>query len=148
MRGRSAVGVAGIAVGIGLALAGPAAADAGGATNAANAIDDAWPYGGLDAYGVPPAIPGFVEAGSVTDSGRDQFGPITNSYADYIATRTKGGTDEGYSAHSNTFVVPNLYEDDHEAVKHHAAGRALPRRPPGCLSLARRVLRSGPLDLY
>ena len=97
--------------------AGVATALAVSANAGADAIDDAWPYGDLSQ---PPNIaselPGFVDGGSGTDTGRDNFGPITHIYGDYNVTHTNGGTDDWYSEHYNWFVVPSFYHDESETV--------------------------------
>jgi hypothetical protein len=62
-------------------------------------------------------MPGYVGAGSATNGGQDNFGPITNTYNDFVTTHTAGGTDEWYLSHYNTFVIPSLFTDDHQVVK-------------------------------
>src|SRR5690625_1327281 len=83
---------------------------------AADAIDDAWPYGGTGSIYTPLYLPGFTEAGSGTNGGRDVYFPLTHLYGDYIATHTDGGTDEWYTAHSDTYVIPDFYTEEQTKV--------------------------------
>lgn len=111
MRHGKLAGLGGIAFGamFGAALgAGPGAA--------ADAIDDAWPYGGTGSPYTSLHLPGFPEAGSGTNGGRDVFGPFTHTYGDYIATHTDDGTDEWYTAHSDTYVIPDFYTEERTEV--------------------------------
>ncbi len=110
MRVHLAVGLAGAALGLAVTTAGHAAADA---------IDDAWPYGGtgpVDSSSL--ALPGFlfIAQGHGTNEGQDAFGPIVNNWGDYTATHTANGTDDWYTVHDNTFIIPGLYTNEHTEV--------------------------------
>ncbi|BBX13329.1 hypothetical protein MNVM_24100 [Mycobacterium novum] len=100
---RIAVGVLGAAVGVAVALAGHAGADA---------IEDGWPYGTDTFMGAP----GYIDGTSWTNKGGEQFGPIGTSYGDYIATHTYQGADDWYTAHQSTFYVPFFYSSEHTEV--------------------------------
>lgn len=95
---------------MGLATAGIAVALAAGA--AADAIEDAWPYG----TGTWMSLPGYIDGTSWTNTGGDQFGPIGSSYGDYTATHTARGSDDWYTAHRSTFHVPYLYSGEHTEI--------------------------------
>jgi hypothetical protein len=96
---RRLVAFFGMAAGAGLGVA-----LASSPTAAADAIDDAWPYGGTAPYYTPLGLPGYLEPGAVTSSG------------DLIYTHTYGGHDQWYSASDTTSIVPNVSTNDQQVV--------------------------------
>lgn len=107
MRINALAALAGAAMGCGAALAAPAVADV---------IDDAWPYG--SSYPPTLALPGvaLIAQGHGTNEGQDAFGPVTDSWGDYVATHTIGGSDSWYTVHDRTFIIPGLYTDQRTEV--------------------------------
>ncbi|MGB3287126.1 hypothetical protein [Mycolicibacter algericus] len=110
MRIRVSVGLLGAAVSLGVAFAGNATAED---------IDDGWPYGGVG--GLTPsslALPGFlvIAQGYGTNEGQHAFGPIVDNWGDYTATHDVDKTDDWYTVHDNTFIIPGLYTNQHTEV--------------------------------
>ncbi len=89
MRTHVAVGVVGAAVGVAVALAGHAAADA---------IDDSWPYGA----GTGMEAPGFYDPRGGTDG--------------VFTVYDGSGGPDWYTAHISDFSIPLLYHNEHIEV--------------------------------
>jgi len=99
----------GLALSLGVACAGSAAAED---------IDDGWPYGSGGLGSSSLTLPGylFIAQGQGTNEGQDAFGPIVNNWGDYTATHSSAGTDDWYTVHDNTFIIPGLYTNQHTEV--------------------------------
>lgn len=103
------VAVLGAAVGFGVALAGHAAADS---------IDDSWPYSADVGAGSTLQLPGylFIAQGQGTNEGQDTFGPVVHNWGDYTATHDVQRTDDWYTVHDDTTIVPFFYTSQHTEV--------------------------------